>query len=323
MGKAVKGIVMEITGDTAILMTGSGEFVKVKKPSSNISAGDEIIAKTINTGINLKYAAAAAIIMLMLIPFIYLQQAMATVAYVNVDINPSLEMGINKYNKVSDVKPFNDDAKKITESLSLKGMEIDAALSKVIETAADMGYMDDNKDNTIEIALINLSPGNVNVNEETLIKCAKSAAEQLNIDTKIKVNSAGSKEHKEASKKNISTNKYLDETENKPALETYVKKRPGNENIHRNNSEKYNNRQNKDTRQMNGQKTAPMPGNNYSNNGEQNKKSKEIHSGNENGNGQNNKFQKPKENSNQNSSTKDKSENEHKGSSSNSQKNKK
>lgn len=216
MGKKVKGLVMEIKKDAVIIMTGDGDFIKAKKPSHSFSPGEEITSEMYKGRINIfKYTAIAAAILLILIPFTYLKQAYATVAYVNIDINPSLEMGINRYNKINSIIPLNDDAAILIESLSLKGLDIEEGLRRVISGAKDMGYIKDDAINNIEIALVKLSDKDLNISEDNLIKVAENAVENINAEATIEIQGANKEEHDNALKENMSTNKYLDKTENK------------------------------------------------------------------------------------------------------------
>lgn len=212
MRKIEKGLVMDIKGKHAVIMTADGKFLNVKKPSSVTSIGDEISSQVVDTGKNniIRYALVAAVIMLILVPFIYIKDAYATVAYINVDINPSLEMGINKFNKVNEVIPLNDDARKLLSSISIKGLDIKDAINKVISGANSMGYISDKKANNIEIAIIKLRDNKVHVSENELIDDAKDTISNMDVDATIKVQKTDKKTHEAAKKEKISTNKYLD-----------------------------------------------------------------------------------------------------------------
>lgn len=212
MKRIAKGLVMDIKGKHAVIMTSDGKFLNVKKPSSVTSIGDEITSQVIDAGTNnlIRYALVAAAIMLLLVPFIYMKQAYATVAYINVDINPSLEMGINKFNKVNEVIPLNDDAKKLLSEVSIKGLNIKDAINKVISGANSMGFISNEKANNIEIAIVKLKDKQVNISENELVDDAKDTVSHMDIDATIKVQKTDKKSHDAAKKEKISTNKYLD-----------------------------------------------------------------------------------------------------------------
>lgn len=229
MKRTVKGIVMEVNENSAVIITADGEFLNVKKPSSDISIGEEITSTAVYKSNFIKYTAIAAAIMIILIPFIYFKQVMATVAYVNVDINPSLELGINRYNNVNSVTPLNSDASELIKDMPLKGMNITDALGKMISTAKDMGYISENKQNNIEITLVKLKP-DTNISRESLVECAKSVAMDTDVDVKIKAYNADKKVLDNAKKQNISPNKYMNKNRASDKIEIDIKKSaPGRE----------------------------------------------------------------------------------------------
>jgi hypothetical protein len=233
MGK-VKGIVMEINKNSAIIMTHDGKFINIKKPPFEISLGDEITSKPVNTMSFMKCTAIAAAIMILVLPFIYFKQAMATVAYVDVDINPSLELGINRYNKVSSITPLNSDGSKLIKDISLDGLHINDALGKVISKAKDMGYIGDSKPNNIEVTLVKLKD-KANISQKELVEYTESAVKKSNVDAKLKFYNADEQAFDNAKKENISPNKYMDKSQNKDKLEIDVKKSSLNSNDNKKN----------------------------------------------------------------------------------------
>lgn len=60
---------------------------------------------------------------------------------ITLDINPSVEINLNKNNKVISVKALNKDAKDIV-SKDLKGKSLDAAIDSITKNVIDKGYVD-------------------------------------------------------------------------------------------------------------------------------------------------------------------------------------
>lgn len=229
MKKTATGVVMEINGAGTIIMTKDGEFLKVKKPSLNVEIGQEITSTILKSGNNIsfiRYVSIAAAILIMLLPFTYFREAYATVAYVNVDINPSLEMGINKYNKVNEIIPLNEDAKILLHDLSLKNCDIEEALHMVITGAKDKGFIKEDKINNIDITLVNVKEKKVNISPDILVEYAEKEVSEIHVDASIKINKANKDVHDEAKKENMSTNKYLDKNESsrKDSIKIEIKK---------------------------------------------------------------------------------------------------
>ena len=96
---------------------------------------------------------------------------------VTLDINPSLELKIDKNNKIKHVKALNDDAKDIISS-DLKGISLFDALEKITEKVIEEGYI---KDDFVVILIS--STGDIN-NEDVKHKLEASFNEK-NIGTDV------------------------------------------------------------------------------------------------------------------------------------------
>lgn len=63
------------------------------------------------------------------------------VAYLSLDINPSVELGVNAFDKVVTLEGYNDDGEKIIEGIDVTGSNVTEAVETLIESAADNGYI--------------------------------------------------------------------------------------------------------------------------------------------------------------------------------------
>ena len=75
----------------------------------------------------------------------------APVAYVSMDINASVELGVNVFDKVVSVEAYNDDGKKIIEGIDLRNYPIGNAISKLVSNAISEGYIKEDGSSAIEI----------------------------------------------------------------------------------------------------------------------------------------------------------------------------
>ena len=86
-------------------------------------------------------AAAAAACLLILVSaggaWLYLTPA----AYISIDINPSLELGINRFDRVVSVESFNDDGEDLAEQLDIRYMDYNDALEQLLSEQAVQAYL--------------------------------------------------------------------------------------------------------------------------------------------------------------------------------------
>ncbi len=73
----------------------------------------------------------------------YYYQANAVASVVSLDVNPSIELNINKKEKVLSATPMNEDGAVILEGMDLKGTQADVAMYAIIGSLLQHGYVDE------------------------------------------------------------------------------------------------------------------------------------------------------------------------------------
>ncbi len=143
----MKAIIVEVEGKYMIALKKNGDFIKVKQTkhfSKNISIGQEIdIPSTPKVNIN-TYAKVASIAAVLLLSigigfgsYLYAKPY----SYVDVDINPSIEITSNIFNRIIEVKPLNEDGKVVLSTDSYKNMSVPDGVGKILESALFYGYL--------------------------------------------------------------------------------------------------------------------------------------------------------------------------------------
>lgn len=65
----------------------------------------------------------------------------APVSYLSLDINPSVELGINTFGRVVKAEGYNNDGKKILNGINVKGSDISTAVDTLVKSAINNGYI--------------------------------------------------------------------------------------------------------------------------------------------------------------------------------------
>ena len=147
-----KGVVMEVKKNEYLLMfTETGGFEKGRYKDCQV--GEEVYFKPIVKRNLKKYSFlqrnVAVLAAVCLLVFTLLSTNSAGVAYasVHIDINPHIEMKINKDRRVLQLKPHNQKGKLIVERLSRwKFMPMGKVMGLIIEESRKQGYMDSDND---------------------------------------------------------------------------------------------------------------------------------------------------------------------------------
>jgi hypothetical protein len=100
------------------------------------------------------------------------------VTYLSVDINPSVELGINTFGKVVKVKGYNDDGLKILEGQDIIGTDVKEAVNTLIDSAADNGYILEDGTTVVSLTIETDNDDIVAKMQEEAEEAAKEALEE-------------------------------------------------------------------------------------------------------------------------------------------------
>ena len=135
----MKAIIVEIKGKHVAVLSDDGVVSKVK--NRNFCLGQEIvIRKNSNNFIKMVASAAAAVMIFVTPAWAYL----TPYSYVSIDVNPSFEFSINRFDRVLTVKAINDDGRELSKDInidSLKNKEIQNAVKSVLGELKNRGYI--------------------------------------------------------------------------------------------------------------------------------------------------------------------------------------
>lgn len=146
----MQGTVMKITDHCIVVLTEDGQFRNIPHRSIMPELGDqleiELQERARRAGIwyrsKLLVSVACVLIIIgtVLLSSI-LTRASVTAAVVAIDINPSIELSVNKKGIVSKVDLINDDAEWLLSANDLMGKDIYTALEYVLQQAETQGYL--------------------------------------------------------------------------------------------------------------------------------------------------------------------------------------
>lgn len=66
------------------------------------------------------------------------------VSYISIDVNPSIELGINRFEKVVSTKSYNEEGQTVTEQVSLKNVSYMQAIDRLLKDDAYSPYLTKN-----------------------------------------------------------------------------------------------------------------------------------------------------------------------------------
>ncbi|MFC7443010.1 anti-sigma factor domain-containing protein [Laceyella putida] len=141
-----RGIIMEVQARHWIVLTPDGDFIKVPRTNHSLMVGEEVTLQAAKTNRRalvpafVSVAAAAVLGMFFIVPQMAPDQAHAQ-TYIYVDVNPSLEIGIDDERNIVELHPLNKSAEKLLDGEKWKHESVDDFVVDFLDKAKQMGYV--------------------------------------------------------------------------------------------------------------------------------------------------------------------------------------
>lgn len=214
------GSILELENDKAVVMTNACDFVKVKR-KPGMFVGQQINFENkdlyVKKSSYMKYYALVASFVLLIFSYGLFSRFYLTstvYAYFDVDINPSIELSVDKSMKVIEAKPLNDDANVLLKDLKLKKLPIKEAIEEIVKDSKKQGYIKDELQNAILVsASIDekevKSDVAVKALDDTLTDIKQMSIEVANGKISPEVLKVSPENRNEAVEKNISMGRFV------------------------------------------------------------------------------------------------------------------
>ncbi|MCL5057675.1 MAG: anti-sigma factor domain-containing protein [Actinobacteria bacterium] len=205
-----KAIVLEVNKKYCTVLTSGGDFRKVRMRGV-FSAGQEICLPDNGPGVY-RYALAAACLAFFIITagLWKFWTLPAVAAYVCLDINPSVEMALDRDSVVRGVNPLNEDGENLVAGLDLKGKDVREAVEGLIGAATDKKYILPGEENVVMSSVIPAEDQSGSPEMDLLVKQSiENSLQRKNIQAEVVVVNASPVVREEAGKAGMSTGRYM------------------------------------------------------------------------------------------------------------------
>lgn len=175
------GIIINVRNKNALILTPTGEIKKIViNKKDNVKPGQIYSGDTPKPIPFFKYALITVLCSLMVIftAFIFLYN---TTSYsVIVDINPSLKLQLNRWNKIISCTPLTNEGSKLIHGTEIKNKDLDDGLILILNNARNCNYIDDSFIREKKVISIYISShNNININIDKFEK--KASVLKLNL----------------------------------------------------------------------------------------------------------------------------------------------
>ena len=128
-------------------------------------------------------------------------------AFIDIDVNPSVELKVNSFDRVVGAYAYNKDGQSVLKELDVENKKYTDAVKDLISTMTEQGYIDDN--GLVSITLQNKNKKKQNSQLNYLKESVSNVLKQNKIKPTEEVFSVGYDTKVHSHKKNVSPAKYL------------------------------------------------------------------------------------------------------------------
>ncbi len=132
----MKAVIVELNNGYAAALTDDGCIKKIV--NKDYAIGQVIELKTRNARKLAVWAASAAAAVVLCTVSVWAYAS--PYAYVSLDVNPSIEYSVNRFNRVLSARAVNEDGSEILNGLALNNKSIEDAVRETVRKIAQAGY---------------------------------------------------------------------------------------------------------------------------------------------------------------------------------------
>ncbi|MGZ4161454.1 MAG: anti-sigma factor domain-containing protein, partial [Neobacillus sp.] len=219
-----KGIIMEMDDAFLTLLTPEGEFLRARRQNEQYVIGEEIHffplkghksqrLYPIKNLLKVKPVWVVSVVAALLIflgSFIPMYQDNKAYAYMSIDVNPSIEIGVNKKMQVVELTGFNKEGKKVISSIyNWRKKDIYKITKTIFSEMKKEGFMKNNE--TVIISTVHTTKPVEQVEAKLKENLEEIKTSVNNQQLQVTVYTSTEKEREKALEQGITTGRYHEE----------------------------------------------------------------------------------------------------------------
>lgn len=129
-------------------------------------------------------AAAACFCAVLVTGGVYAYQNKQVESVIGIDVNPSIELSVNRKDKILSAQALNTDAVEIIDGMDLKGVDLDIAVNAVIGSMVKHGYLQD-LENAILVTVNNDSVSKAKALRSTVVEDIQDSLKENQVEAVV------------------------------------------------------------------------------------------------------------------------------------------
>lgn len=203
-------MVMEIRERTCIILTPDGEFREIHLPKDGVRLGQEISCVSVKKRYIWRYlVVAASFFILFGTGLLYHGWLNRAVAFVSMDINPSIELDLNRRQYVCAARGLNKEGEILLANAVVFGKPVEGALQSLLTEAVRANYLRPAKANVI---LATITPKDKRVTvlpDKAVYQSITKTLQSARVQAEVVVDQTTPEIRQQAQRVGLSTGRYL------------------------------------------------------------------------------------------------------------------
>lgn len=137
------GLVFKVQRKTVVIITQTGEFVEVMIGTDKPQIGERFTGTVVERNNSIKKIVLAAAAILVFLSSGSAYAYYTPVATVDVEINPSIEVKVNRFDRIISAEAKNDDGQAVLNNLNLNNYKLEEGLIQIVEEARNENFIND------------------------------------------------------------------------------------------------------------------------------------------------------------------------------------
>jgi hypothetical protein len=168
------GIVLEIKNDRCVVLKKDGTFAEIR--NRNYTVGQKV---SVSKPAVRKYLSMAACLILLCTAALGCHAYFTPTSYIYPDINPSVRLDLNRFQRVIDVVPLNADAQTLLSDVSIRNRDAAECMQAIVSACQEEHYL--NETNTD----VEVSVRTDNEKLETTVETTSAAIREENLTVSV------------------------------------------------------------------------------------------------------------------------------------------
>lgn len=176
-----KGVIVQLDYNTAHILRNDGSFVSC--PRDMLWQVGDVVTIPRRMRFSLKTAVVlfAALLILIIVPAFVIFNIPAT--YIEISVNPSVQLTLNRFDRVLSAEGLNDEAVDLLQGVSYKNLTLEEAYARLLNRLENNGFL---SDATVQLVVANNSQRDLDGIEQVLRSVSAKYTQANNIRMSIK-----------------------------------------------------------------------------------------------------------------------------------------